>query len=132
AMCDPVRGCSRAQCVPGSTLCDGSSVLECTDGTATDSKNVDCGSASRCSPGIGCTHGVSLGAGEAHSCVILGDAKAVDGDPGFIECWGANESGQLGNGSSVLGDSLEPRYVVFYPGGDMTQKPLAISDGKSV
>ncbi|HEV8248177.1 MAG TPA: hypothetical protein VGP93_20520, partial [Polyangiaceae bacterium] len=132
ALCDPDRGCLHADCVPGSSICDGSSVLECTDGIATDPKDVDCGSATRCEPGMGCTHAIALGAGEAHTCAIMAGPQAADGDDGFLLCWGANDSGQLGNGSSILGDSLEPRHVIFYPGGDTTKPALASPAATSV
>ncbi len=124
-LCDKDRGCLHALCVPGAVTCDGASVLDCTDGLSTDAKGVQCDSAARCSPGIGCNQAIALGAGELHSCAILSDSKGVDGEAGFLMCWGANDQGQLGNGSSILGDSIEPRHVVWYPGGDTSNPPLS-------
>jgi alpha-tubulin suppressor-like RCC1 family protein len=41
--------------------------------------------------GVPVSDAVALGAGEQHTCVIR--------KGGALECWGANEHGQLGNGT---------------------------------
>jgi len=45
---------------------------------------------------------VSMTAGEEHTCLLTGD--------GGIQCWGANDRGQLGNGVSGV-PSTSPTYV---------------------
>ncbi|HVJ15157.1 MAG TPA: hypothetical protein VM686_06940, partial [Polyangiaceae bacterium] len=128
--CDPERGCLIGACRVGSTTCDGADVLDCTDGSDTSPSGDECSSAARCSPGIGCNQPIAVAAGDSHTCAIFGGEDAADGDPGFLMCWGANESGQLGNGSSVLGDSMEPRYVVR--DDDAGLPPVAMPNATSV
>ena len=71
-----------------------------------------CSSSSVCQPGIGCTVPIQVGAGYAHTCAVLADENSTEG-LGYAVCWGANEHGQLGNGSEILADSLTPRRVVL-------------------
>jgi alpha-tubulin suppressor-like RCC1 family protein len=56
-------------------------------------------------------------------------SDAVEGDPGYVVCWGANESGQLGNGSPLLADSKEARPVVVTnsdDNGTVSSEPLEL------
>jgi alpha-tubulin suppressor-like RCC1 family protein len=129
--CDPDRGCLVGGCRAGTTVCDGANVMECTDGVNMASADEECSSAARCSPGIGCTEAIAIAAGDAHTCAIFASSDAEDGDAGFVKCWGANESGQLGNGSSILGDSAEARYVVRY-GDDSDKPPIATPSATSL
>jgi len=55
--------------------------------------------------------GIGTGSG-AHSCAISANRLTV-------WCWGRNDTGQLGNGSTTAGASANPN-----PGIVVTQKPL--------
>jgi alpha-tubulin suppressor-like RCC1 family protein len=46
----------------------------------------------------------SVSAGD-HSC-------GVHGDPGLLYCWGGNESGELGNGTTAVGPTSAPQPIV--------------------
>jgi alpha-tubulin suppressor-like RCC1 family protein len=105
--------CNPKRCVPGQLTCAGADVYAC-DGTSDRRQRTGtrCSSAARCQDGFGCVKVLGLAAGDAHTCAIVAGPDAVEGDPGYALCWGANESGQLGNGSPLLSDSKEPRQVL--------------------
>jgi alpha-tubulin suppressor-like RCC1 family protein len=117
-LCNGYDGtCRRRQCVIGQTTCSGPDVYSC-DGTSDRRmrSGTRCSSAARCQDGFGCVKVLGLAAGDAHTCAIVAGADAVEGAPGYVMCWGANESGQLGDGSPLLADSKEPRQVLVSPG----------------
>lgn len=111
-LCDATSGCKPAYCVLGSLSCDGRDALRCEDGTAKLTIEQRCDSAERCEEGIGCAVAARVTAGEGHSCALLVAADAGPDASGFVKCWGANESGQLGNGAQLLGDEPAARPVV--------------------
>ena len=114
--CDPYDGtCRPNRCVIGQTTCSGADVYSCPTGDRRVRTGTRCGSASRCVDGYGCVKALALAAGDAHTCAVVGASDAVEGDPGYVMCWGANESGQLGDGSPLLADSKEARLVLVGP-----------------
>lgn len=118
SQCDQGAGkCRDKRCVVGQTTCVGADLYTC---DASSDRRIRsgtrCASAARCQDGFGCVKVLSLGAGDAHTCAIVAGADATEGDPGYLMCWGANESGQLGDGSPLLADSKEPRPVLVSPG----------------
>ena len=74
------------------------------------------------SPAVVAVSGISdataLSVGRQHACAIVGS-------PATIRCWGDNEAGQLGDGTT--NDALNPVSVSGLPGGSA---PVAISAGK--
>lgn len=50
----------------------------------------------------------ALALGSGHACVIIGN----DNSPGAVRCWGSNDRGQLGNGTSSGGANLIPQPTV--------------------
>ncbi|MFZ5896207.1 MAG: RCC1 domain-containing protein [Myxococcota bacterium] len=119
ALCD-VGGCLTASCVPGTTTCAGlehDEVHVCRDGVAWNDTGERCSAEQRCIEGLGCSQALRITAGEGHTCALFA-APHGDQSSGYLYCWGANDSGQLGNGASVLGDQAEPRPVLASLGSD--------------
>ena len=115
--CNPYDGtCRTKRCVVGQTTCGGSDVYTCDTGEQRNRSGMRCASAARCQDGFGCVKVLSVAAGDAHTCAVVAGANAAEGNPGYVLCWGANESGQLGDGSLLLSDSKEPRQVLVMPG----------------
>ena len=108
--------CRTKRCVIGQTTCVGADVYSCDTGERRIRTATRCSSATRCQDGFGCVKALSIAAGDAHSCVVVAGADAIEGDPGYVMCWGANESGQLGDGSPLFADSKEARPVLIGPG----------------
>lgn len=116
ALCSAESGCTAPACIIGSKACggeEGRQVLSCPDGVALGPTPTRCASADRCEDGLGCVGVFRVAAGEAHTCALMVPENAELDAMGLLKCWGANESGQLGNGSSLLGDESEARPVVF-------------------
>lgn len=114
--CNQYEGtCRPKHCVVGQSTCGGADVYSCDTGERRQRSGVRCGSAARCQDGYGCVKVLSIAAGDAHTCAVVAGSTAAEGEPGYILCWGANESGQLGNGSALLSDSKEPRQVLVGP-----------------
>lgn len=110
--CADGQGCLVAgDCVSGVCMNGVCQVPSCTDGVKNGAEtDVDCGancpgcsvgrpcnvrldcSSEVCRNGI-CTAVVQVDAGTAHACALLGD--------GTVFCWGANGSGQLGDGTTT-------------------------------
>ncbi|NCQ59708.1 MAG: hypothetical protein GW913_03445 [Myxococcales bacterium] len=87
--------CGVGSCAPGWGNCDGDALNGCETNTTIDPMNCgacgnSCGAGGLCSAGR-CDEVVEIAAGSRHTCVLRGS--------GTVACWGANESGQLGNGS---------------------------------
>lgn len=123
---DPCTGvtCQRAQpaptCVSPSTLRTEAATGTCSQGACRyPSNDVSCqygcvngacapppciGGAFTCS--TGCCSAKALTVGGRHGCVVL--------DTGEVACWGANASGQLGDGTTVA--RATPRRVLGLPG----------------
>jgi alpha-tubulin suppressor-like RCC1 family protein len=128
--CNAYEGsCRSKRCVPGQLTCSGADVYSCDTGDHRQRTATRCGSVARCQDGYGCVKALAVAAGDAHTCAIVAGADAVDGSPGYAMCWGANESGQLGDGSPLLSDSKEPRQVLIgppnSPGGNSSVPRLA-------
>ncbi len=86
-------------CGPGSTKCEG-------DAQQTCGENGQWGASSACdiacdAAGSTCVVPQQLALGNGHACARLSD--------GTVRCWGANTSGQLGNGEGPT--ELKPRQV---------------------
>lgn len=113
-LCDQGAGlCREKSCVVGQLTCNGADVYTCDAGNDHRTRTgTRCSSTARCQDGFGCVKVLALAAGDAHTCAIVAGMNAVEGDPGYTLCWGANESGQLGDGSPLLADSKEPRQVL--------------------
>jgi alpha-tubulin suppressor-like RCC1 family protein len=120
-LCDPNAGCKPAYCVPGSVSCQGPAVLACEDGTGLTATGDVCESEERCEEGLGCAAAVRLAAGDAHTCALIVAKGAPSTATGYVKCWGANESGQLGNGASLLGDEPQAMPVVSRIAGEPAQ-----------
>lgn len=123
ALCSAEAGCANPACVIDSRVCggeDGRQILSCPDGVALQPTGTRCESADRCEDGIGCLSTVRVTAGDAHTCALMMPEDSELGDLGFVKCWGANESGQLGIGARLLGDEPEARPVVFQDAGSGT------------
>ena len=60
--------------------------------------------------GTGSNEIVAVSAGGAHTCVLSKESSALSGSG--VKCWGANELGQLGNGTQQV--SAVPENVVGY------------------
>jgi len=108
--------CRSKRCVIGQLTCSGPDVYSCDTGDRRNRTATRCSSASRCQDGFGCVKALAIAAGDAHTCVVVAGADAAEGDPGYVMCWGANESGQLGDGSPLFADSKEARPVLIGPG----------------
>lgn len=111
-LCDPTAGCKPAYCVLGSVSCQKSQVFTCEDGTRLAPTGLSCDSEERCEEGFGCAVAARIAAGDAHTCALLVAENAAETSTGYVKCWGGNESGQLGNGGSLLGDEPQARPVV--------------------
>ncbi|HWA72545.1 MAG TPA: hypothetical protein VG937_09430 [Polyangiaceae bacterium] len=120
-LCDAQAGCKPAYCVLGSVSCQKGRVFSCEDGTRLTPTGHSCDSEDRCEEGLGCAVAARITAGDAHTCALIVSEDAAEGATGYVKCWGANESGQLGNGSSLLGDELQARPVVSRLSGDPGQ-----------
>jgi alpha-tubulin suppressor-like RCC1 family protein len=107
--CDEyVAGCVPLLCVPGSQVCRGDEYVEC-DEFGNSFENIEtCASAAMCADGVGCLEPIALAAGEAHTCAILAPVGSAAGTAGTVMCWGANDEGQLGTGTTLLGDTITP------------------------
>ncbi|HET9958421.1 MAG TPA: hypothetical protein VFQ61_28190 [Polyangiaceae bacterium] len=121
AACDPIQGCLAASCEPGTSTCssDKKRAYVCETGQGFSTHPHLCLPGSHCEEGFGCVRPVRVTAGAAHTCVLFEGELGRDPEqdpidvPRILECWGANESGQLANGSSLNGDEPQPRAVVF-------------------
>ena len=112
-LCDQYSAsCRTGNCVVGETTCSGADVYSCPTGDYRNRTGTRCATTTRCQDGFGCVKALAIAAGDAHTCVIVAGADATEGDSGYVLCWGANESGQLGDGSPLLSDSKEARQVV--------------------
>ena len=121
--------CRTKRCVIGQTTCVGADVYSCDTGERRIRTATRCSSATRCQDGFGCVKALSIAAGDAHTCVVVAGADAIEGDPGYVMCWGANESGQLGDGSPLFADSKEARPVLIGPGpGDGSGSSVPATD----
>jgi alpha-tubulin suppressor-like RCC1 family protein len=120
-LCDANAGCKPAYCLPGSISCQASAVLTCEDGTELTPTGESCESDERCEEGLGCAVAARVAAGDAHTCALIVAKGAEPAATGYVKCWGANESGQLGNGASLLGDEPQARPVVSRLAGDLLQ-----------
>ena len=130
-MCQQYQtACRRPQCLVGVPTCQGGDVYGCDTGDQRRRTGVHCATTSRCQDGFGCVKPLAIAAGDAHTCAIVAGLTAADGDAGTVMCWGANESGQLGNGSALLTDSKEARPVVVTQndknGGNTTMEQLFV------
>lgn len=108
--------CRSKRCVIGQLTCSGADVYSCDTGERRTRTSTRCSSASRCQDGFGCVKALAIAAGDAHTCVVVAGADALEGDPGYVMCWGANESGQLGDGSALFADSKQARPVLIGAG----------------
>jgi alpha-tubulin suppressor-like RCC1 family protein len=120
-LCDANSGCRPAHCVLGSLSCDSAEVLRCDDGTEKLTEVERCDSAARCEEGLGCAVSARVTAGDGHTCALFVAADAASDATGYVKCWGANESGQLGNGAQMLGDEPAARPVVSRLTGEPIQ-----------
>jgi alpha-tubulin suppressor-like RCC1 family protein len=120
-LCDAQAGCKPAYCVLGSVSCQKDRVFSCADGTSLTPTGHRCDSEDRCEEGLGCAVAARITAGDAHTCALIVSEDAGERATGYVKCWGANESGQLGNGASLLGDELQARPVVSRLNGDSGQ-----------
>jgi len=73
------------------------------DGTETETRAAP-------TPVAGIAGAVAVSAGVGFSCALLAD--------GTVRCWGQNDHGQLGNGSTSTADVLTPVEVLAGPEGD--------------
>ena len=108
--------CRAKRCVAGQSTCSGADVYSCDTGDHRTRTSTRCSSVTRCQDGFGCVKALAIAAGDAHTCVVVAGSDALEGDPGYVMCWGANESGQLGDGSPLFADSKEARPVLIGPG----------------
>ncbi len=104
-ICDGMGNCIPAvPCAIGETRCDGNVPETCPAGVwlPTDACG---GETPRCCPGSAqCFAGVqSVATGAHHACAVLTD--------GTLWCWGANDVGQLGNGSLSVDPTTVPTFV---------------------
>ena len=104
--------CRKSQCLVGMPTCQNGDVYSCDTGDGRHRTGEHCATTTRCQDGFGCVKAVAIAAGDAHTCAIVAGPDAKDGDDGIVLCWGANESGQLGNGSPLLADQKEARQVL--------------------
>ncbi len=104
--------CRKPNCTVGTTTCQNGDVYTCDAGDQRKRTGTHCATTTRCQDGFGCVKTLAIAAGDAHTCAIVAGPDAVDGDSGMVLCWGANESGQLGDASALLTDSKEARQVL--------------------
>jgi alpha-tubulin suppressor-like RCC1 family protein len=57
--------------------------------------------------------GLAITAGRAHTCVRQAPAGSTPDAPAAIACWGANQAGQLGDGSRVDRGTAAPLKIVL-------------------
>jgi alpha-tubulin suppressor-like RCC1 family protein len=113
-LCDQYRGsCRKTSCAVGETTCSGGDVYSCDTGDSRRRTGTHCATTTRCQDGFGCVKTLAIAAGDAHTCAVVAGSDAVEGAKGYMLCWGANESGQLGDGSAILSDSKEARQVLI-------------------
>jgi hypothetical protein len=96
--------CCDAPCSERCTSCKGAHTDAGTDGTCSPIKkgtdpDDECAAATCLSAGT--CGAVQIAAGQSHTCAVLGD--------GTVRCWGFNQDGQLGDGTTV--DKQVPTVV---------------------
>lgn len=112
--CDADQGaCVKMLCTPGQRVCQGDAVVECNEQGDDFDDVTRCSSAAMCMDGIGCLEPTAIAAGEAHTCIVAAPEGSEPGTSGVALCWGANDSGQLGTGGSLLGNTTTPTAVTL-------------------
>jgi len=92
-------GLCGALCAPTAARCSGNNVQACgSDGRWQTTRNCP-----KCSGAGQCIPAVAVGAGGYHTCAALSD--------GTVACWGENQHGELGNGSTSTGPTSSPVAV---------------------